>query len=370
MRYCKHCVLPNTKPGITFHSDGVCSACKYVESKKDIDWKARQKTLKKICDEVRGSNGNGYDCVVPVSGGKDSIYQVHMLTKVYKLKVLVVTIMAHLQTPEGVSNLNSLITNLGVDSIKVNPRPTTLKKIRKLGLIKIGNPNYAEHYIVFSAVARVAMFYNAPLVVWGEDIGTEFGGNISKGSEKTGSAEGLINNDLFRESNFDELLSGLVNENELFFWRHPDLNMIKRKNIRSIYLSHFYSWSGIDNYNIAKNYGFKGRKEGTLSGNIINYDNIDEKLCEIHIWFKFLKLGFWRPHDQCCYQIWNGHMSRKDAVEIVRQKQYEFPKEYFEDFLNYHQITKKEYFRLEDKWRNKDIWIKKNGDWRLKVEIS
>ena len=146
--------------------------------------------------------------------------------------------MAHLQTPEGVRNLNTLITNLEVDSIKVNPRPSTLKKIRRLGLIKIGNPNYAEHYIVFSAVARVAL-YNVPLVVWGEDIGTEFGGNISKNSERDGSAEGLINNDLFRESSFDELISGYIKQNELFFWSYPDEKTI-RKNICSIYLSHFY----------------------------------------------------------------------------------------------------------------------------------
>ena len=210
MRYCKKCVLPDTKPGLVFNEEGVCSACVYVESKKHIDWNAREKKLKEICNQIRGSNGNGYDCVVPVSGGKDSMYQVYVLSKVHKLRVLVVTVMAHLQTPEGVRNLNTLITNLEVDSIKVNPRPSTLKKIRRLGLIKIGNPNYAEHYIVFSAVARVALFYNVPLVVWGEDIGTEFGGNISKNSERDGSAEGLINNDLFRESSFDELISGYI----------------------------------------------------------------------------------------------------------------------------------------------------------------
>ena len=370
MRYCKRCVLPDTKPGIIFDSKGVCSACRYVESKKNIDWDSRERKLEEICNEVRGSNGNGYDCVVPVSGGKDSMYQVYMLSQVHKLKVLVVTVMAHLQTPEGVNNLNSLITNLGVDSIKVNPRPSTLKKIRRISLIKIGNPNYAEHHIVFSAVARVAMFYNAPLVVWGEDIGTEFGGNVSKSSEEEGSAEDLINNDLFRESSFEELTSGHIKDNELFFWKHPDIELMKSKNIRSIYLSHFYSWSGIENYNIAKKFGFVGRKEGPLSGNIINYDNIDEKLCEVHIWLKFIKLGFWRPHDQCCYQIWNGHMSREDAVKIVREKQYQFPIEYFEDFLNYHQITKQEYYKIEDKWRNNKIWTKKNGKWKLKVEIS
>ena len=96
-----------------------------------------------------------------------------------------------------------------------------------------------------------------------------------------------ITNDLFRESDFDDLISGYFNDDELFFYMYPDIVRIKSKNIRSVYLSHFHLWSGIAHYELAKKFGFTGRKEGALSGNIINYDNIDEKLCEIHCWFKF-----------------------------------------------------------------------------------
>ena len=102
---------------------------------------------------------------------------------------------------------------------------------------------------------------------------------------------------------------------------------------------------------------------GELSGNILDYDNIDEKLCELHIWFKFLKFGYWRPTDQCCYQIWNGRMHREEAVDIVLDKQYEFP-------FEYHEITEDQFHKLEDKFRNYDIWHKKNGKWRLKNEIK
>ena len=370
MRYCKSCVLPDTKPGIFFDSQGVCSACRYVESKKSIDWDSRQQKLEEICNEVRGSNGNGYDCVVPVSGGKDSMYQVYILSQVHKLKVLVVTVMAHLQTPEGVKNLNSLITNLGVDSIKVNPRPSTLKKIRRISLIKIGNPNYAEHHVVFAGVARAALNYGAPLIVWGEDIGTEFGGNVSESSKSDGSAEDLINNDLFQNRDFVEFVEGRVDENSLFFYSHPEISEIRKRNIKSIYLGYYHWWDGYRHYQIAKKSGFQPRREGPLSGNILDYDNIDEKLCELHIWFKFLKFGFWRPTDQCCYHIWNGYMQRKEAVELVLSKQYEFPYEYFNEFLEYHQITEAEFHECEERWRNHDIWKKVNGQWRLKYELE
>ena len=370
MRYCKRCVLPSTKPGLVIDSDGVCSACRSVENKHLIDWGARESKLRKLCDQIRGSNGNSYECIVPVSGGKDSMYQVYMMSKVYDLRVLCINVTSHLQTYEGIHNLNSMVTNLGVDLIKINVRPSIQQKIRRFALFELGNPNYAEHHVVFAAVARASLYYSAPLVVWGEDIATEFGGNVADSSKEDGSAADLINNDLFMNQNFSEFVGGRVDKKSLFFYDHPDIKIFKQKNIKSIYLGFYHWWDGHKNYELAKKFGFIPRRNGALSGNILDYDNIDEKLCELHIWFKFLKFGFWRPTDQCCYQIWNGRMSREEAVEHVLARQYEFPYEYFDEFLNYHQISEREFHECEERWRNPDIWHKKNGMWRLNNELS
>lgn len=368
MTYCRRCVLPDTKPGVKFDAEGICSACRSVEIKHRIDWKAREAKLRQICDEIRGRNGNGYDCVVPVSGGKDSMFQVHMMKDVYKLHTAAVNVTSHVQTAEGIMNLNAMVENLGVDLLKVVVRPSTQKKMRRICLFKLGNPNYAEHRVVFAAVARTAYFYGAPLVVWGEDVGVEFGGNVAA-SGAEGSAEDLINNDLFRESGFEELVGDEIPERELFFYHHPDKEEIRRKNIKSIYLGFFHWWDGYKNFQRAKEFGFQARRAGNLSGNILNYDNIDEKLCELHIWFKFLKFGFWRPTDQACYHIWNGRMSRDEAVELVAEKQYEFPGEYLPEFLEFHQLTEREFFDWAEHWRNQEIWHKVNGTWRLRTEL-
>lgn len=370
MRYCKRCVLPDTKPGVVFNAEGLCSACVSVERKKTIDWDARAARLRALCDTIRGSNGNGYECLVPVSGGKDSMYQVYMMSQVYKLRTLAVVIVPHLQTSEGIRNLNSLVENLGVDLLKISVRPSTLQNIRRMAMLKIGNPNYAEHRVVFSAVARAALFYKVPLVVWGEDIGVEFGGNVAESSALEGSAEDLINNDLFREDSFDGVIAGKIPDNEQFFYKHPEKTDLKRKNIKSIYLGFFHWWDGFKNYEVARRFGFSGREAGNLSGNVLNYDNIDEKLCEIHIWLKFLKFGFWRPTDQCCYQIWNGRMSREEAVKLVNAKQYEFPKEYYAEFLEYHQLTDAEFWECAERFRNQNIWERRGGEWRLKYELT
>tara|TARA_B000000460_G_scaffold237780_1_gene200886 strand:+ start:124 stop:1242 length:1119 start_codon:yes stop_codon:yes gene_type:complete len=369
MQYCKRCVYPDTKPGLKLDESGVCSACRAVERKHEIDWESRALKLQQICDEVRGSNGNGYDCIVPVSGGKDSFYQTYVMSKVHNLRVLCIVVMAHLQTVEGIENLNLLVDKLGVDLLKISPRPSTLKKIRRLAFLKYGNPNYAEHRVMFSGVARAAYFNNVPLVVWGEDIGVEFGGNVSTTSAEDGSAQELINNDLFRETGFEELLEGTIPDEELFFYMYPERETIGQKNIRTIYLGFYDWWDGIKHYYLAKSFGFQKRKAGLLPGNAIAYDNFDEKLCEVGAWLKFIKLGFWRPHDHCCYKIWNGYMTRKEAVHQVNKVQYDFPA-YLDEFLEYHELTETDFFECVEKVRNHEIWHKKNGKWRLRKELT
>jgi len=369
MLYCKRCVLPDTKPGVVFDREGICSACRSVERKYQIDWDARAAKLHAICDGIRGSNGNGYECIVPVSGGKDSFNQAYVMSQVYKLRVLAVVVVPHLQTVEGIENLNSLVDGLGVDLLKISVRPSTLQKIRRVALMKVGNPNYAEHRVVFAAVARAAYFYNTPLVVWGEDIGVEFGGNVASSSAEDGSAQELINNDLFREVGFEQLLEGAVDDKDLFFYMNPERETIRQKNIRSIYLGYYHWWDGIKHYHVAHKYGFQPRRAGPLPGNVLAFDNIDEKLCEVHLWFKFLKLGFWRPTDHCCYKIWNGYMTREEAVEQVNAVQYDFPA-YLPEFLEYHQVTEGEFWDCVERFRNHDIWHKQNGQWRLRYDLA
>lgn len=367
MRYCKRCVLPDTKPGLSIDVEGVCSACRSVERKHEIDWEERAARLAKVCDEVRGSNGNCYECIVPVSGGKDSVTQVYYMSQVYNLRTLAVVQVQHLQTIEGIENLNSMVANMGVDLIKVAIRPHTHQKIRRIATLKLGNPSYPEHRVCFSSVAQVASLYGVPLVVWGEDIGVEFGGAVSDTSVENGSAEDLINNDLFRETGFEELLDGAIPANQLFFYDHPNTQELGRRKVRSIYLGYYHWWDGFKNYTVAKRFGFTALRE-SLAGTVLTYNNIDEKLYHVSMYLKFLKFGFGRATDHVCYNIWNGYMSREEAVEKVNAVQYDLPA-YIPEFLEYHQLTEEELWKCFERWRNHDIWSKVNGKWRLKVDL-
>ena len=368
MKYCNSCVMPNTKPGVYLDSDGICNACRSQKVKATINWNDRYKELELITEEVRKENHNFYDCIVPVSGGKDSWMQALTLSHTLGLKTLCVTLSNHLPTTEGISNLNNMIKDLNVDHMKIDLKPSFYREIRKRCTVEQGEPNWAEHCAVFSSVVNIAVIYDVPLIVWGEDIAFEFGGGQRQKSSS--SALEINKSDLNKEGKvIDDWLGDDLSARDTFFYKYPEYDILEEANIKSIYLGHYINWYGRKNFEIVKERGFTGRKEGPLSGNYIAYDNIDEKLCEINIWFKYLKFGFWRSTDQTSYDIWNQRLSRSDAIKAVNKLSEEFPEEYFQDFLRFHNISEPEFWQIADKFRNKDIWEFSENQWNLKYPL-
>ena len=360
--------MPNTKPGVHLDERGICNACRSVEKKKKIDWDNRYEKLQKIAKEIKNQKNPFYDCLVPVSGGKNSWYQAYVASEKLGLKTLCVVLAAHIPTTEGIYNLNKMVDDLNIDLIKITLKPSTYKLIRKKNFLVQGEPNWAEHNCVFSSVLNVAILYDVPLVMWGEDIAFEFGGKQTEDS--SANAININENDLIGDKSIRDWLDDDISERDIFFYEYPEEKSLNSKNIKSIYLGHYEWWEGRKQYEFVKNRGFMERKEGPLSGNYLDYDNIDEKLCEINIWLKYIKFGFWRPTDQTCYDIWNEKLSREEAVKIVNSLQDEFPKEYFSDFLRFHNINENQFWETIENFRNKEIWKEKKGNWVLKAKLA
>ena len=369
MNYCSKCVMPDTKPGVTLDERGYCNACRSQEYKREIDWNERDHELKAMCDKIKETNSSTYDCLVPVSGGKNGWYQAYTMQVQYGLKVLCCVIGAHIPTTEGIHNLNQMVKSVDLDIIKVSLKPSVYKAIRKKTFISQGEPNWSEHMAIFGGVTNIAKIYDIPLVVWGEDVAFEFGGIQTKLSKA--DASDIDKNDLIKDRTIDDFLDKDIIYRDTFFYRYPDLKGPDGKVLSSIYLGHFHFWNGREQYEIVKKMGFKNRQDGPLSGNYIDYDNMDEKLCEINIWLKYIKFGFWRSTDQTCYDLWNEEMTRDEAVEIVNNLRDQFPIEYFQDFLRFHNVSEDEFWEVVEKFRNKDIWKKdETGKWELKYPIS
>ena len=182
IKYCKRCVLPETKPDLFIDEEGVCSACRYYESRPDIDWDMRKQEFLQIVDKYRSKTGSNYDCIVPVSGGKDSTYQVITLLKM-GLKPLCVTATTCQLSEIGRRNIENL-KNIGVDFIEYSTNPNVRKKLNRIGLLQVGDISWPEHVSIFTVPVRVAVQMNIPLIIWGENPQHEYGGPAAKAHDQ------------------------------------------------------------------------------------------------------------------------------------------------------------------------------------------
>lgn len=374
MRYCKKCVMPDTKPGIKFDKEGVCSACQVTEYKKTIDWQAREKELKKICDQFRGINGNYYDCLVPISGGKDSHFQVYTMKVEMGLNPLCVRVEPPVlrnfssATKVGIQNLHNLEERFAVDCLTITLNPRVSRLMYRKGLVRGGIPNWAQDCAIYTYPVRVAINYKIPLIVWGENIDMEYGGVTWKGKE-TPWANDQINNDIGKGLKPEDWLGRGITLKDLNPYIYPSEKEIKKAGVKMIFLSYFKNWDGFKNYKLAGKYGFSTTKE-RRPGFIDNWEAIDDDIIVVHTWLKWIKFGFSRVTDVCSKLIRCGHMRREKAIKLVRKHEGKLGNKHLKVFLDYTGFTEREFWQIVEKHRNKKIWEKIKGKWRLKYPIK
>ena len=176
MKYCKKCVMPDTRPGITF-SGGVCSACINHAKKKETDYASRMKELEKICDKYRGMNGTGYDCAIAVSGGKDSHFQVHIMKEVMGMNPILFSVEDNfVMTEAGKHNLRNISEEFGCSIVSLKPNIKLQKKLMRKTFEKYGKPTWYIDRLIYTYPLMMALKFNTPLLVYGENVSYEYGG--------------------------------------------------------------------------------------------------------------------------------------------------------------------------------------------------
>jgi N-acetyl sugar amidotransferase len=360
IKYCKKCVIPNTRPDINFDNQGVCNACNnHIEKKIKINWNKRLLDLKKIFKKhKKNSKLNNYDCIVPVSGGKDSIYQTYILKKIFKMNPLALTFRPLSRTYRGEENLLAL-KKIGVDHIDFTPNPKIINLITKKSFIKFGDTSYIDHLCVFNIVPNFAIKLNIPLVVWGENWYFEYGGkkniNLSKFNAKM-----LKGHHILKNTTAEKWISKSISRSDISSFKTPDKNDLKKIKFEPIFLGYYLNWDIKKNRKIAIQNGFRPRESGPIMG-IYNESDLDCTNIPIHHYFKWLKFGFNRVTDNCSNEIRKGRMTRKEAIKKVRKLDgIKPPKEYINSFCKQINISTKLFWKIAEKFRNSEIW-KKNS---------
>ena len=221
MKYCKKCTMPDTRPGITFDEEGVCSACRHYESRKHVDWDARWKEFEALCDKYRGCNGpGGYDCAVAVSGGKDSHFQVYVLKELMHMNPILFSVEDNFpMTQAGRHNLQNISEAFGCTIISCKPNIRAQKTLMRAFFEKYGKPTWYVDRLIYTFPLHMALKFNTPLLCYGENVSFEYGGSADA---ETYSARGQIENGVAVGFPDEELLGYGVTENDLALTKAPD----------------------------------------------------------------------------------------------------------------------------------------------------
>lgn len=358
MKYCKRCVMPDTKPDLFLDEEGVCNACRSYEKRKEVDWDSRKKELDIILDKYRSKDGSNWDCIIPVSGGKDSTYQAIKMKQLGMNPLCVTSTTCHL-SDIGRRNIENL-KKLGFDYVEMSPNPEIRKKLNRIGLTQVGDISWPEHVGIFTIPVKAAVQYNVPLLIWGENSQNEFGGPAAASEnnvldrrwlEEFGGLLGLRVTDLI---GFDG-----IEQKDLIPYTYPTDEELRRVGVTGLFLGHYIPWDGVSNALISQAHGFECYPLAVES-NFLNYENVDNYQTGIHDYFKFLKFGFGRGTDLACLHLRRGRLSRADAVEIIKRCDGKFPWTYLgkpiEEILAHIDMTLDEFIKICDQFTNKKIF--------------
>lgn len=359
IKYCRKCVMPETKPNLHINEQGVCSACMYLEQRENINWEERREELYRILDRYRSKDGSNYDCLIPVSGGKDSTYQTVRMLEM-DMNPLCVTATTCDLSEIGRKNIEN-IKRLGVDYVEVTTNRLVRQKINRLALTEIGDISWPEHVTIFTVPVRIAVQWNIPLIVWGENPQNEYGGPASAAGdnsltrrwlEEFGGLIGLRVSDLIG-------LEG-IEPRHLIQYTYPSEEELKRVGVTGIFLGYYIPWDGYGNALISQAHGFTTYQK-PVEGSLVNYENLDNKQTGIHDYFKFLKFGFGRATDLACLHIRRGRLMRADGIKLVKMHDGKFPWQYLgyklEDVLKELDMDVEEFIKTCDRFTNKKLFV-------------
>ena len=357
--YCSKCVLPNTRPNLNFDGSGNNCNCATKEKKRAIDWDAREAKFKDLVSQIKRKKCQ-YDCVIPVSGGKDSTWQVVKAVQ-FGLKPLCVTWRSPVRTDIGNENLQNLIS-LGVDHVDFSINPTIEKKIALEAFEKKGSSVIPMHMAIHALPLKFALAFKIPMVLWGENSAFEYGGDDEelKGFEITKEwikKYGVTNNTV--ASDWE---SEFISKSDLWPYTLPEEAFDTDRKIKGVFLGQFFKWDPVEVFEQSKIHGFKASE--LVKTGIYDFADIDDQfLITIHHWMKWYKFGFTRSWDNLSLEIRSERISREEAIAILRKNGLECPIHEIKMFCDYVNIDLDRFWEICEMHRNKDIWTKRDGQW-------
>ena len=359
MRYCSRCIIPDSRPNIEIGADGVCNACHAHQSRPSIDWQQRESAFRSVAEHAQ-SRSTGYDCVIPVSGGKDSTWQVVKCLE-YGLNPLAVTWKTPARSDLGRQNLENLV-RLGVDHIDYQVNPRVERKFLLRSFERYGSTAIPMHMALFNIPLAIAARFEIPLVVWGENSAFEYGGSEEEQKGFQLNDQWLKKYGVTHGTTAADWVADDLTARELTPYFGPSEMTLRQKNVLAVFLGYYFPWDPETSLQTAVASGFQAREAGPKTG-LYNYADIDDDFISIHHWLKWYKFGFTRLFDNLSLEIRNERLSRDEALSVLGRTGPQTPYDDIARLCEFLCIPAERFWGIARSFRNTEIWSQRGGRW-------
>ena len=390
VKFCKSCVISNQRPNssvefkhihsskketINFNEDGICDACRMAERKSGkIDWKQRETELKDLLNKYRKNDGS-FDCLVPGSGGKDSVYAALKLKYEYGMNPLTVTWAPHIYTDIGWKNFQSWLHS-GFDNYLFHPNGKIHRLLTKYSFTNLLHPFQPFIFGQKNYAPKMALKFDIPLVFYGENE-AEYGNPIAENSESRRDLKYFSTTDVDLDSIYlgGRCARQLLDEDglkmsDLEQYLPADANKLEDANIDVRYLGYYLKWDPQEAYYYSVEHAnFKANQERT-EGTYSKYNSLDDRIDGFHYYTTHVKFGLGRTSYDAAQEIRNNKITREEGVALVQRYDGEFPKRYFKEILEYMSLEEDEFFEIVDRFRSPHLWMKSGSEWSLRHTVS
>lgn len=370
LTYCARCLMPDSRPGISFDENGICHACLWHDKKKEIDWDERNKQFHKIADWARAKTESPWDCVLGVSGGKDSLWQAFKIRDEYGLNPLLVMYVGSDNTELGRENAENIV-NCGFTVTTIQPNPQIAGKLARKSFLEYGNIAKFSESALYTAPFRAAIDYNVPLVLFGENAALERGDKESQHSGWDASAIRFSNTmgggstDIW----LDDKLG--IEKKDLIAYNFPSPKELDKWGGRGVYMGFFMNWSAYINGVFSLQNGLKPRQmDYEEFGGPFKHNSLDADCTTlVNYLLKYMKFGFAETTEHLSPEIRRGLLTRKEAAALVTRLDGKCDVRFIEQFCEWADISKETFYKVAETYRG-DMWEKQGKDWVIRNHIS
>ena len=362
--------MPDTRPGSIFDEAGICGACRNYEKRKLINWEERREELRKLCDKYKREDGY-YDCIIPVSGGKDSCMQVYTMKVEMDMNPLLITVgNPFTMTNAGMHNFKNIGDTFGCDHILFNMSTDMLRRLIRICFEEFGNPLMLIETGCITFVYKMASQLGIPLVVFGENPEYEYGTTDKETYSATKYISQGCSSGVFKTIDFDFWQHSGISKAELNAFIPPTEEELKRAKPEFVFMSYFVPWSSTKNLEVAKRYGFRDlTHEWRREGSIEDFEQIDSIGYFFNFWLKYPKFGFQRPFDIASRRIREGKLSLSQAKKLIMEYDHKLDQLAMQDFIKFTGYTIRQFWGIVDRFWNPELFEKVDGAWRLKNPV-